>query len=197
MKFPDARTLKSRGWTDNTLTENEYTQAVKDMIHGTLVGEQQYGNYEIYFAQYYMSDYAGIHEEEFDGMAVHACANLPYYITSPVISALIDCRAFESITVMVQKEVAERICAAAGTSEYSAFSIYVQYHTEPEILFEVPRDCFVPQPKVDSAVLRLVPRKMPAVSPQDEALFLQSSVRRSTSGGKHLRMLFWQRSADG
>ena len=74
MKFPDARTLKSRGWTDNTLTENEYTQAVKDMIHGTLVGEQQYGNYEIYFAQYYMSDYAGIHEEEFDGMAVHITA---------------------------------------------------------------------------------------------------------------------------
>ena len=74
MKFPDARTLKRRGWTDNTLTENEYTQAVKDMIHGTLIGEQQYGNYEIYFAEYYMSDYAGIHEEEFGGMAVHITA---------------------------------------------------------------------------------------------------------------------------
>ncbi|MDE5699487.1 MAG: hypothetical protein K2I96_19105, partial [Lachnospiraceae bacterium] len=74
MKFPDARTIERRGWTDNTLTENEYTQAVKDMIHGTLIGEQQYGNYEIYFAQYYMSDYAGIYEEEFGEMAVHITA---------------------------------------------------------------------------------------------------------------------------
>lgn len=60
IKFPDAMTIERRGWTDNTLTENEYTQAVKDMIHGTLIGEQQYGNYEIYFAQYDMSDDAGI-----------------------------------------------------------------------------------------------------------------------------------------
>lgn len=74
MKFPDAGTIERRGWTDNTLTENEYTQAVKDMIHGTLVGEQQYGNYEIYFAEYSMSDDAGIHEEEFGGMAVHITA---------------------------------------------------------------------------------------------------------------------------
>ena len=74
MKFPDARTIERRGWTDNTLTENEYTQAVKDMIHGTLIGEQQYGNYEIYFAQYYMLDDAGIHEEGFGGMAVHITA---------------------------------------------------------------------------------------------------------------------------
>lgn len=74
IKFPDARTIERRGWTDNTLTENEYTQAVKDMIHGTLIGEKQYGNYEIYFAQYYMSDDAGIHEEEFGGMAVHIIA---------------------------------------------------------------------------------------------------------------------------
>lgn len=109
--------------------------------------------------------------EKFAGMAVHACANLPYYITSPVITALIESRTFESITIMVQKEVAERICAPAGSSDYSAFSVFVQYYTEPKILFEVPKDCFVPKPKVDSAVLRLKPREQPAVTPQDEMLF--------------------------
>ena len=70
---------------------------------------------------------------------------------------LLDSRAFDQITVMVQKEVAERICAAPGTSAYSAFSIYVQYRAAAEILFDVPADCFVPRPKVDSAVLRLTP----------------------------------------
>lgn len=104
-------------------------------------------------------------------MQVHACANLPYYITTPAISALLDSGVFQSITVMVQKEVAERICAVAGTAEYSAFSIYVQYHAQAEILFEVPRDCFVPKPKVDSAVLRLVPQAAPAVETCDEDLF--------------------------
>ncbi len=146
----------------------ELDRALLPVMAETLTGIE---NVEVVQGDILKTDISALCAEKFDGMAVHACANLPYYITSPVISALIDCRAFESITVMVQKEVAERICAAAGTSEYSAFSIYVQYHTEPEILFEVPRDCFVPQPKVDSAVLRLVPRKMPAVSPQDEALF--------------------------
>ena len=79
--------------------------------------------------------------------------------------------AFEHITVMVQKEVAERICAAPGTSAYSAFSIYVQYHAKAEILFDVPADCFVPRPKVDSAVLRLTPLAKPAVETRDEKLF--------------------------
>ncbi len=109
--------------------------------------------------------------EKFGDMPVHACANLPYYITTPAIAALLECKAFQSITVMIQREVAQRICAAAGTAAYSAFTIYVQYHANAEILFDVPSDCFVPQPKVDSAVLRLVPLAQPSVAVDDEKLF--------------------------
>ena len=109
--------------------------------------------------------------EEFGDKPVAVCANLPYYITTPAITALMESGAFEHITVMVQKEVAERICAAPGTSAYSAFSIYVQYHAKAEILFDVPADCFVPRPKVDSAVLRLTPLAKPAVETRDEKLF--------------------------
>ena len=110
-------------------------------------------------------------EQKFPGKSVYACANLPYYITSPAIAALLDSGAFAGVTVMVQKEVAERICAPVGTGDSSAFSIYIQYRAKAEYLFDVPRDCFVPQPKVDSAVIRLTPLAEPAVQVKDEKLF--------------------------
>ena len=91
-----------------------------------------------------------------------ACANLPYNITTPAITALIEAKCFFAITVMIQKEVAKRICAQPGSKDYGAFSVYCQYHTDPEILFEVPPDCFIPAPKVTSAVVRMVPRPAPA-----------------------------------
>ena len=117
------------------------------------------------------TDLAALCKEKFgDGKAI-ACANLPYYITTPAITALLESGAFEQVTVMVQKEVAQRICAEPGTAAYSAFSIYVQYHAKAEILFDVPADCFVPKPKVDSAVLKLVPLDKPAVETKDEKLF--------------------------
>ena len=81
------------------------------------------------------------------------------------------------MTVMVQKEVAQRICAAAGSSDYSAFSIYVQYHAEARILFDVPAGCFVPQPKVDSAVIRLTPRETPAVAVRNEKAVFRDCPR--------------------
>ena len=117
-----------------------------------------------------MAEFDNFEVVQGDVLAV-ACANLPYYITTPAITALMESGAFEHITVMVQKEVAERICAAPGTSAYSAFSIYVQYHAKAEILFDVPADCFVPRPKVDSAVLKLTPLAQPAVETRDEKLF--------------------------
>lgn len=129
------------------------------------------GNVEVVHGDVLQTDLAALCREHLGGRAAHACANLPYYITTPAIQALLGSGAFRSITVMVQREVARRICAAAGTSDYSAFSIYVQYRAEAEILFEVPADCFVPRPKVDSAVLRLTPREKPAVEVADEALF--------------------------
>ena len=131
----------------------------------------EFDNYEVVQGDVLALDLAALCKEKFgDGRAV-ACANLPYYITTPAITALLDSRAFDQITVMVQKEVAERICAAPGTSAYSAFSIYVQYRAAAEILFDVPADCFVPRPKVDSAVLRLTPLTQPAVETVDEKLF--------------------------
>ena len=96
----------------------------------------------------------------FSGFA--ACANLPYNITTPAITALIEAKCFFAITVMIQKEVAQRICAQPGSKDYGAFSVYCQYYTDPELLFEVPPDCFIPAPKVTSAVMRLVPRPAPA-----------------------------------
>lgn len=112
-------------------------------------------------------------ENEFDGAKPKVCANLPYYITTPILSFLIESKKFSSITTMIQKEVAERICAAPSTSEYGAFSVYAQYYTEPELLFTVPADSFIPQPKVQSAVVILRMRETPAVTPKSEALFFK------------------------
>ena len=116
-------------------------------------------------------DIGALLDEKFEGFTPIACANLPYNITTPVLTALLECGRFASITVMIQREVARRICAAPGTAAYSAFTIYVQYHAAAEILFDVPADCFVPRPKVDSAVLRLTPLSQPAVETRDEKLF--------------------------
>ena len=98
-------------------------------------------------------------EEEFGDMPVVVCANLPYYITSPILTALLEAECFESVTVMVQKEVAQRIAAAPGTADYSAFTVFCQYYAQPELLFDVPAHCFLPQPKVTSAVITLRVRK--------------------------------------
>lgn len=112
-------------------------------------------------------------EDEFGGEKPKVCANLPYYITTPIISHLIESKLFSSITTMIQKEVAYRICANAATSDYGAFSVYVQYYTEPELLFVVDKEYFVPQPKVQSAVVRLKMRETPPVSPKSEKLFFK------------------------
>ncbi len=128
-------------------------------------------NIEIVQGDVLKCDLPALCREKFGDVPVYACANLPYYITTPAISALLAAKCFSAITVMVQKEVAQRICAPAGTPEYSAFSIYIDYYAKAEILFDVPRDCFVPRPKVDSAVVQLIPRDRPPVPVRDEKLF--------------------------
>ncbi len=110
---------------------------------------------------------------QFPGLTPMACANLPYNITTPVITALIEAGCFSAITVMIQREVALRICAAPGSSDYGAFSLFCQYYTQPEFLFEVPPECFLPAPKVTSAVIRLVPRSQPPQDLVDEAMFFR------------------------
>ena len=119
-------------------------------------------NAEVVSGDILKTDIPALIEEKFQGLTPVACANLPYNITTPAITALIEAGCFASITVMIQREVAKRICAAPGTADYGAFSVYCQYYTAPEYLFEVPPDCFIPAPKVTSAVARMVPRPAPA-----------------------------------
>lgn len=100
-------------------------------------------------------------EGEFPGLTPLVCANLPYNITTPVLTELLESQLFAGITVMIQKEVAQRICAVPGSKDYGAFSVLCQYYARCEYLFEVPKECFLPAPKVTSAVVRLTPRPAP------------------------------------
>ena len=121
------------------------------------VGE--FENLEIIWSDVLKQDVAALVKEKFAGLRPMACANLPYYITSPILSALLEAECFDSVTVMVQKEVAQRIAAKPGSADYSAFTVFCQYYAEPELLFDVPAGCFLPQPKVTSAVIQLKCRK--------------------------------------
>ena len=134
----------------------ELDQRLKPILNLT-VGE--FENLEILWDDVLKQDIPALVKEKFAGLRPMACANLPYYITSPILTALLEAECFESVTVMVQKEVAQRIAAKAGTADYSAFTIFCQYYAEPEILFDVPAGCFLPQPKVTSAVITLKTRK--------------------------------------
>jgi len=116
-------------------------------------------------------DIPALVEREFPGLRPCVCANLPYNITSPLLTALIDSRCFASITVMIQREVARRICAKPGSADYGAFTVYANYHTEPKILFDVPPDCFIPRPKVYSSVITLTPRKEKQPVKSEEMFF--------------------------
>lgn len=112
--------------------------------------------------------------EEFPKGDVVICANLPYYITSPVIMRVLEERLpIKSLTIMVQKEAAERICAEPGTRETGAVSLAVRYYSVPEMLFKVSAGSFVPPPKVDSEVIKLDILKNPPVTPKDEKLFFR------------------------
>ena len=119
-------------------------------------------NAEVVSGDILKTDIPALVGEKFQGLTPAACANLPYNITTSAITALIEANCFSSITVMIQREVAQRICAQPGSKDYGAFSVYCQYYTAPELLFEVPPECFIPAPKVTSAVVRMVPRPAPA-----------------------------------
>ncbi len=113
-------------------------------------------------------------EDEFQGMDVVVCANLPYYITSPVIMKLLEEKLpIKALTVMVQKEAADRLCAQMGTRECGAVTAAVRYYSEPKLLFKVSAGSFMPAPKVDSAVIRMDVDKKPALEIKDEKLFFR------------------------
>ena len=133
------------------------------------VGE--FDNLEIIWNDVLKLDLPALVAGEFEGLRPMACANLPYYITSPILTALLEAECFEAVTVMVQKEVAQRIAAKPGTADYSAFTVFCQYYAEPELLFDVPAHCFLPQPKVTSAVITLRTRKEKPWDILDEDIF--------------------------
>lgn len=113
-------------------------------------------------------------DEEFRGKEISVAANLPYYITTPIITMLIEkILPIKNIVVMVQKEVAQRICALPGKKDYGAITVLCGYHTEPELIVDVPAESFMPPPKVDSAVVKLKMRKEPLVRPKNEEYFFK------------------------
>lgn len=154
-------------------------------VLGETLGE--FDNIEIVNADIMKLDLKKLIEEKFGGMKVVVCANLPYYITSPVITMLLESKLpIESITVMIQKEVADRLTAPVGSRDSGAVTACVNYYSVPEKLFDVKKGSFMPMPKVDSAVVRLNIRKTPAVSVSDEKKFFRLikaafSMRRKTA----------------
>jgi 16S rRNA (adenine1518-N6/adenine1519-N6)-dimethyltransferase len=121
-------------------------------------------------------DMKQLFDDKFNGVSeVSVVANLPYYITTPIIMRLLEEKLpLRNIVVMIQKEVAERMAAKPGGKEYGSLSIAVQYYCEPELVTIVPRTVFVPQPNVDSAVIKLKVRKKPPVEVEDEAFFFET-----------------------
>ena len=120
------------------------------------------------------ADLSKIISENFAGLKVGVCANLPYYITSPVIMLLLESRLpIESVTVMVQKEAGKRLCAEMGTRDAGAVTAAVRYYSEPKLLFNVSRGSFMPAPNVDSCVIRLNIKKETELEISDEAFFFK------------------------
>lgn len=135
---------------------------------------KDFDNIEIINQDVLKTDLAALIKEKFDGMPVYVCANLPYYITSPVIMALLESRLpIEAVTVMVQKEAAQRLCAPVGSRLSGAVTVAVDYYAKAQKLFDVSAGSFMPAPKVDSCVIRMDIRKEPEIEISDEALFFR------------------------
>ncbi len=148
----------------------EVDQNLKPVLAETMA---PHDNLEIIFGDVLKQDIPALVKEKFGNLRIKACANLPYYITSDILAALLEAKCFETVTVMVQKEVAQRICAKPGTAAYGAFTVFCQYYAQPEILFDVPPSCFIPQPKVTSAILHLTVRTEPVCPVKDEKIFFK------------------------
>ena len=139
----------------------ELDPALPPVLAETMAGAE---NFTLISGDILKLDIPRLVDEHFQGLTPLVCANLPYNVASPILGALVETGRFETITVMVQREVALRLAAKPGTGDYGALSVYMQYHTQPEILFDVPPECFLPAPKVTSSVIRCRVRKEPAVS---------------------------------
>lgn len=153
------------------VTAVELDERLRGVLGETLA---DFDNVSVVFADALKADLPAICAETLGERPWKVCANLPYNVTTPLITAFLEAGCFESVTVMIQKEVAQRLCAAPGTGEYGAFSVLVQWYAEPKLLFDVPPYCFVPQPKVTSAVVRMDRHAAPPASVDDEKLFFRT-----------------------
>ena len=149
----------------------EIDERLIPILSDTLSG---YDNIKIINRDILKTDVRALIDEEFGGERISIAANLPYYITTPIITGVIEAKLpIKNFVVMVQKEVADRIGADPGTKDYGALSVLCRFYTEPEIISVVPAGLFVPRPKVDSAVLRMRFRDKPAVVTKDERMFFR------------------------
>ena len=148
----------------------ELDKALLPVLAETMSG---FDNVEIVPGDAMKLDLGALAAEKFQGLTPIVCANLPYNITTPILEKLIETPCFETITVLIQNEVAQRLSAAQGSADGGSFSLFLQYYMETEYLFDVPREKFLPAPKVTSAVLRCVRRPKPAVEVEDEAFFFK------------------------
>ena len=149
----------------------EVDERLPPLLAETMAGVE---NFKLVLQDVLKVDLRALIEEEFPGMPVAVCANLPYYITSPIVMKLLGDRLpIQNLTVMVQKEVADRMQVGPGTKDYGALSLAVQYYAKPEIVANVPPNCFMPRPKVGSAVIKLTRYEKPPVDVKDEGLMFR------------------------
>lgn len=147
----------------------EIDTTLEPVLKTTLAG---FDNVKIHFADVMKTNLKELIENEFSGMSLSVAANLPYYVTSPILMKLLEEKLpFESITVMVQKEVAERIVAKPGGKDYGALTLAVSYYADAEIIATVPAASFVPAPKVDSAVVKMTLLKNPPIDAPEKDYF--------------------------
>ena len=153
------------------VTAVEIARALIPILEDTL---KEYDNVSIINEDILKVDIAALAKEKNGGRPIKVVANLPYYITTPIIMGLFESHVpLESITVMVQKEVADRMQVGPGTKDYGALSLAVQYYAEPYIVANVPPNCFMPRPAVGSAVIRLTRHQKPPVEVMDEKLMFR------------------------
>ena len=148
----------------------ELDRSLLPILEETMAGRE---NVEILSGDILKLDINDICTQRHPSLRWIVCANLPYNITTPVIAKLIEAQIFSSITVMIQREVALRICAAPGTADYGAFSVFCQYYADCELLYDVPPDCFHPAPRVMSSVIQMQLRDKPPVVVENPDLFFR------------------------
>ena len=145
----------------------ELDERLRPVLAETLAA---YPNVEIIFGDVLALDLRRLAAERFPGLRPVVCANLPYNVTTPLITAFLTAGCFDTVTVMIQREAAHRLCARPGTADYGLLTVLTAWYAELELLFDVPPHCFVPAPKVTSTVVRLRMRSAPPADVQDEAL---------------------------